>query len=129
MYTFDSPRARHLLCKSWPLGIHRPQPKSPVFTLDLLKAQWRDLYDRIYSNVDCNMSWAIPPLVGLRKDWWKTDEVCFGGIHSPLERFVKFCSHRVQLHALLLSSTKNNMYLDNTDHLDSCREGETERRG
>lgn len=46
----------------------------------------------------------------------------------PLERF-KSCSHRVQLHALLLSSTKNNVYLDNTDHLDSCRESKRESGG
>lgn len=80
--------------------------------------------------MDCDISWVISPLVGLRKDWLKTDEVCFGEIHSPpSQRFVKSCSHRVQLHALLLSSTKNNMYLDNTDHLDSCREGERKRGG
>lgn len=47
----------------------------------------------------------------------------------PLERFVESCSHRVQHRALLLSSTKNNMYLDNTDHLDSCKEGEKEWGG
>ncbi|CAB1452975.1 unnamed protein product [Pleuronectes platessa] len=48
------------------------------------------------------------------------------GMRRPPPKSVKSCSHRVQLRALLLSSTKNNMYLDNTDHLDSCRAEERE---